>query len=237
MTASYFISIQDSDSNKIEIKIISYNIHSGTDRNMIPTLFDTINFLKKSKADIICLQEVNESSKVGFQVSSLKEELNMYSHFGANVVNNNANYGLATYTKYKIIDKKHVYLSSTKEQRGFLHTTVKVKNKNLNIINVHLGLDDKERKKQVEELKSYITSLKKDYFIILGDFNEGNISFNDEIIIDVAEELNKSNILTFSMGLDRIDYMFVSNNIKIESYEVLIKNMSDHYPIVAKIFI
>ena len=52
-----------------------------------------------------------------------------------------------------------------------------------------------------------------------------------------TEQENKSNILTFSIGLDRIDYMFVSNNIKVESYEVLIKNMSDHYPIVAKILI
>ena len=31
--------------------------------------------------------------------------------------------------------------------------------------------------------------------------------------------------------------MFVSNNIEVKSYEVLIKNMSDHYPIVAKISI
>ncbi len=85
----------DKNTEKIDIKIISYNIHSGTDKNMAPTLFDTINFLKKSNADIICLQEVNESSKVGFQVSSLKEELNMNLHFGANVVKNNTNYGFS----------------------------------------------------------------------------------------------------------------------------------------------
>ena len=42
---------------------------------MFPTLFDTIDFLKQCDADIICLQEVNESAKAGFQVSSLKEEL------------------------------------------------------------------------------------------------------------------------------------------------------------------
>ncbi len=50
----------------------------------------------------------------------------MNLHFGANVVANNTNYGLATYSKYKIIDEKHIYLSSTKEQ-GFLDTTIKVK--------------------------------------------------------------------------------------------------------------
>ena len=224
LIASFLGTSQDKNTEKIDIKIISYNIHSGTDKNMAPTLFDTINFLKKSNADIICLQEVNESSKVGFQVSSLKEELNMNLHFGAN-------------SKYKIISQKHVYLSSTREQRGFLHTTVRVKEKKLHIINIHLGLGNKERKKQINELQNYIKGLKKDYFVVLGDFNEGNLSLDDEIIIDVAEKLNKSNILTFSTELDRIDYMFVSNNIEVKSYEVLIKNMSDHYPIVAKISI
>ena len=57
-----------------EINIISYNIHSGLNKNMFPTLFDTIDFLKQSNADIICLQEVNESARAGFQVSSFKEE-------------------------------------------------------------------------------------------------------------------------------------------------------------------
>lgn len=147
LIASFLGTSQDKNTEKIDIKIISYNIHSGTDKNMAPTLFDTINFLKKSNADIICLQEVNESSKVGFQVSSLKEELNMNLHFGANVVKNNTNYGLATYSKYKIISQKHVYLSSTREQRGFLHTTVRVKDKKLHIINIHLGLGDKRTQK------------------------------------------------------------------------------------------
>ena len=90
---------------------------------------------------------------------------------------------------------------------------------------------------KVKELEEYLRKLKNSYFIILGDFNEGNLSLNNDMMIDAAEQLNKSNILTFSIGLDRIDYMFVSNNIKVESYEVLIKNMSDHYPIVAKILI
>ena len=49
-----------------EINIISYNIHSGLNKNMFPTLFDTIDFLKQSNADIICLQEVNESARAGF---------------------------------------------------------------------------------------------------------------------------------------------------------------------------
>ena len=47
-----------------EIKIISYNIHSGLNKDMFPTLFDIIDFLRMSDADIICLQEVNESANI-----------------------------------------------------------------------------------------------------------------------------------------------------------------------------
>ena len=58
------------------------------------------------------LQEVNESARAGFQVSSFKEELKMNSHFGANVVDLGFNYGLVTYSKYPIKGEEHIYLSS-----------------------------------------------------------------------------------------------------------------------------
>ena len=217
-----------------DIKIVSYNIHSGVDKDMFPTLFDIIDFLKHSDADIICLQEVNESAKVGFQVSSLKEELGMYSHFGANVVNLNSNYGLVTYSKYKIIRQNHVYLSSNKEQRGILHTVIDVRGKNVNVINVHLGTDKDEQKLQLKELEDFIDGLGNEPYIIAGDLNSSDINLNNNSI-DVAKKLDKSNTLTFALGLERIDYIFVSPNIKPINYRVVIKKLSDHYPIIAKL--
>ncbi len=201
---------------------------------MFPTLFDIIDFLKHCDADIICLQEVNESAKVGFQVSSLKEELGMNSHFGANVVNLNSNYGLVTYSKYKIIRQNHVYLSSFREQRGILHTVIDVKGKKVNIINVHLGTDKEEQKLQIKELQEFIYGLGKEEYIISGDFNAADINL-DKSCIDVAKKLDKSNTLTFALGLERIDYVFVSPNIEPINYKVIIKKMSDHYPIIAKL--
>jgi len=220
---------------KKEINIISYNIHSGLNKNMFPTLFDTIDFLKEADADIICLQEVNESVRAGFQVSSFKEELKMNSHFGANVVDLGYNYGLVTYSKYPIKGEEHIYLSSFREQRGMLHTVVKVDYRKLNIINVHLGLDNNEREIQIRELLDFIKKLGDEPYIVVGDFNQGSVSIDDNILKDVAKKLGKSNILTFPTGLDRIDYIFVSSNIEVLDYDVLIKDMSDHYPVFAKI--
>lgn len=222
-------------SPKTELKIVSYNIHSGLNKDMYPTLFDIIDFLKVIDADIICLQEVNESAKAGFQVSSLKEELKMNSHFGANVVDLGRNYGLVTYSKYPIKSENHIYLSSDREQRGMLHTKVKVRGRDLNVINVHLGVNKDKREIQIKELLDFIKQLENEPYIVVGDFNEGSMDIDSNILKDAAVELNRSNILTFTTGLYRIDYIFVSPNISVLEYEVLIKNMSDHYPIVAKI--
>lgn len=220
---------------KKEIKIVSYNIHSGLNKDMFPTLFDIIDFLRVLNADVICLQEVNESAKAGFQVSSFKEELKMYSHFGANVVELGSNYGLVTYSKYPIKSENHIYLSSEREQRGMLHTLINIDGRKIHIINVHLGLGKKERQVQVQELLEFIKKLGNEPYIVVGDFNEDNMPLEDGTLKDVAKQLDKANILTFAVGLERIDYIFTSPNIEILDYDVLIKNMSDHYPIVAKL--
>ncbi|MFI3209580.1 MAG: endonuclease/exonuclease/phosphatase family protein [Peptostreptococcaceae bacterium] len=220
--------------SKKELSIVSYNIHSGLDKHMFPTLYDTMNFLKNLDADIICLQEVNESSKAGFQVSSFKEELNMYSYFGANVLKSGNNYGLSIHSKYPIKYENHIYLTSKKEQRGMLHTTISIKGKKIDIINLHLGLSYEEQTVQIDEMLEYLKRLDNPY-IVVGDFNAYNLDIDEGILLDAAKETGNSNTLTLQAGLERIDYIFVSPKIDIIDYEVLIESMSDHYPIKAKI--
>lgn len=219
---------------KKEITVVSYNIHSGLDKNMFPTLFDTMNFLKNLNSDFICLQEVNESAKAGFQVSSFKEELDMESYFGANVEKSGNNYGLSIYSKYFIKEKNHIFLTSKKEQRGFLHIKASIKGKKINIINVHLGLDSKEQQTQLNELTNYVKNLKEPY-VVVGDFNMPFLELDENLFLDVSKELGKSNTLTIATGLERIDYIFVSPDIEILEYDVLIESMSDHYPIKARL--
>ena len=98
--------------------------------------------------------------ELDFKLVVLKKELKMNAHFGANVVNLGFNYGLVTYSKYPIKDEEHIYLSSFREQRGMLHTVVKVDYRKLHIINVHLGLDNEEREIQMRELIDFIKKLR-----------------------------------------------------------------------------
>jgi endonuclease/exonuclease/phosphatase family metal-dependent hydrolase len=219
---------------KDKVTIVSYNIHSGLDKDMAPSLDNIIKFLSLSKADIICLQEVNESAKVGFQVSSLQQKLGMYLHFGANVIKTGMNYGLVNYSKYPIIDQNHTFLSSSREQRGMLHSVVNVNGKDLNVINVHLGLDKEERRKQMNEIIKYVSKLEKPY-VLVGDFNQSYLDVDKNYFKDVAKELKQDHILTHITTLNRIDYILTSDDVEIVSYDVLFENMSDHYPIIVKI--
>ena len=83
-------------------------------------------------------------------------------------------------------------------------------------------------------MQEFIDGLGNETYIIAGDFNSENITLNNKSI-DIAKELDKSNTLTYSLGIERIDYIFTSPNIKPIDYRVIIKKMSDHYPIIAKI--
>lgn len=203
------------------MKLISYNIHVGMDEFRRFTLFQLIKYLKEQDADIICLQEV-----LYYQFNLMKLLLKMDGIFGLHVNNKKMRFGICILSKRKIIESNHFLLSSKKEQRGLLS----INSTDLLIINTHLGLDSDERKLQISEILDFAKG-KCDNIIICGDFNEKNInlfSYND-----IAKYLSKDMKPTFNKY--RIDYIFMSKNIKPKYYDVDEVFYSDHFPIIVEI--
>ena len=212
------------------MRVICYNIHSGTDKEKNPTLNEIIAYLKQQQSDIICLQEVLYS-----QYKKIKFRLRMDGIFAENVVDKE--FGVCILTKYKIVAQNHVLLTSKKEQRGFAHIKVKIEgDRYLNVINTHLGLDKDERVKQINEILDFISINLEGNIedlagsIVCGDFNEKNIYMNN--FNDVAVDLNKDNLPTFAKN--RIDYCFISENLTAKSYTVDEVYMSDHFPVIVE---
>lgn len=212
------------------MKIISYNIHTGTDKDKNRTLRQIAKYLKSQNCDIICLQEVLYS-----QYRMLKFYLQMDGSFAENV--SDKQYGICIFSKYKILVRNHVFLTSKKEQRGFAHIKVKIEgDRYLNVINTHLGLDKDERVKQINEILDFISINLEGNIedlagnIVCGDFNEKNIYMNN--FNDVAVDLNKDNLPTFAKN--RIDYCFISENLTAKSYTVDEVYMSDHFPVIVE---
>jgi endonuclease/exonuclease/phosphatase family metal-dependent hydrolase len=188
-----------------------------------------IKFFNESNSDIICLQEVLsfQSIKIGLLTKT-------HSSFAPNVANFISSYGLSIYSKYPIIESNHVSLTSKYEQRGFLHAVLKIsEDKVLNVINVHLGLNEYERNIQISEILDYVNKLEGDT-VVLGDFNQTNVSL--ETFIDIAQCHNLENTHSYSALNARIDYIFITNNqIYCSYYNVLEIDLSDHYPVLSKI--
>lgn len=216
------------------LKIISYNIHSGKNLYMLPQLNKVIGFLKNQRPHIIGIQEINENYLRGHQVSKVKNILKMNHHFGPNVKIGGGHYGVGSFTPFEILEKTLSPLPSEKEQRGLLHTVVKVDNKELHLFNTHLGLGHQERIKQLKAIEDYLSSI-KDPYILMGDFNSPTISFQHTDLKDAGKTMNQEDKATIRPYQKRIDYIFVSPSIEVLDYKVYYENMSDHYPVMAQI--
>jgi len=221
------------ENDKYFLKVMTYNIHSGKNILMRPQLAKIIDFLKKEQVHIIGMQEINENNKRGSQVSNIKNDLQMNHSFAPNVKIGDGYYGVSICTSFEIIEVNHIPLPSKKEQRGLIHTVLKVGNKELNILNTHLGLNTNYRTKQFEKIEKYLKSINSP-FILMGDFNTTNPQFNNIPMIDTAKKMNKTHLSTFMCSSKRIDYIFASKSIQVLNYNVIPVKMSDHYPVIVE---
>ncbi|MEG2787517.1 MAG: endonuclease/exonuclease/phosphatase family protein [Romboutsia sp.] len=208
------------------MKIVTYNIHKGMDLNNEDKVDEILKYLQIIEADVICIQEI---------LSDIHEriiyKLNIKGYFLSNVNLKEGKYGVSIYCNEKIFATKGYHLTSKKEQRGFIHLELYLSNKLINIINLHLGLDLGERKNQMEEIMDYVSHL-RGKIIICGDFNQINLSINN--FCDLARIFDSEDIETFPKSKSRIDYIYISNNIKPTKYSVDFINLSDHYPVIGE---
>lgn len=208
------------------MKILTYNIHRAMDENNKITLSKISNYLKEQDFDIICLQEV-----IYPVFAKLKLDLKMDGVFAANVIKPELLYGICIFSKEQIYKHEHILLTSKNEQRGFLCANILSKSYKLSVINTHLGLDKKERETQISEILDYIYDIRGKK-IICGDFNEKNISIND--YSDMATYTKNQNLCTFYKSDSRIDYLFASETINVDYYNVDKIRYSDHYPVIGE---
>ncbi|MCR1898082.1 endonuclease/exonuclease/phosphatase family protein [Irregularibacter muris] len=218
------------------LKLMTYNIHSGKNLKGQYTLPKIIDFIKNYSPDILALQEINENKKRGFQIREIKEILNMNVHFGPHVHIGKGQYGIATVSPFEIIGKQHILLPSIGEQRGMIHTQLRIKSKDVHILNTHLGLNILERKKQFQIIQKYLEGI-KDTVILMGDFNTTNLPLQSSLIYDASQGREDQDSPTLIKINKKIDFIMLSKNIQTISHKVVPVYFSDHFPVMAKIII
>lgn len=218
------------------IKVMTYNIHRGINKDNKLDLDGIAEVIKSSGADIIALQEVERFSvRTGFrdQIEYIADKLSMQYAYGKSINILNGQYGNAILSKFPIIEYKMNRLPSQGEQRTILKAGLNVNGNSISFYSTHLGLSQSERDLQVQEIVRLVEDDNR--FIIAGDFNSevDKLKGIFEKCRDSASIGDNGGRATFEEnGLSgRIDYIFVSNNFDVKEYDVLESDASDHYPV------
>lgn len=125
-----------------ELKILSYNVrmfdlYKWTKRANSGKMM--LDFINKSGADVICIQEfLTGSQKNAFTESQLSHLLSNYPYsqifYGSNI--GNLKYGLAVFTRYPIVNKKNIDFEQT--SNSAMSVDVDVEGTRVRVFNLHL---------------------------------------------------------------------------------------------------
>lgn len=231
-----------------KLRIMTYNIHHGADRNEVNTVDSIGYFIKSQSPDIVGLQEVDSvctrSGRVD-QMKRLAEITGMHYAFIPHFPYQGGSYGLGVLSKYPIVNTERKKLKLLKPgQNGdsvsMLFATIAVsRKKKILFVTAHYSAyDQATRDSQVTETFRYLDEYHLPV-ILTGDLNA---TPDNPVISRLTERLRNvdpSSKFTFpdDVPSKAIDYILVSPGHlkKVTNVTVPVVHHSDHRPLSADI--
>lgn len=223
----------------MKLKVLSWNIWVNSYYNHVR------DFLIKSNADIIGLQEVsgNDSTRNTVKLLTDLGFSNIFAPQPRPWAKNNREDGPAIFTKHKIISSKK-YVLSKEYGVGVVQADIKINDKPIHVFSTHLSHDHQSASTiQVDQVNKLLKLIPKTNSILMGDFNALPSSKTIKLVSNTFLNTDQGNKPTWSVypqGCEvcnpqkvdiRLDYIFTSNNIKTLSFKVEQSKGSDHLPI------
>ncbi len=228
------------------LTFLTFNIHSANNQAGNVTLEQIIEEIKETDAQIIGLQEVENRmprSDYKDQARLIAEELGYHYYYGENINILGVQYGNALLSKYPIIDaQNHKLPKKLLEPRGLIEARIDVEGTPYHVYVTHLGLNPVERDMQIDYINEQVSKREGNIFI-LGDFNNHPDSEEmqklDTFMVDSAAALDKCDLFTFTNWIEtpkeRIDRIYVSEQIDLKHHEVMLSEVSDHRRVITQI--
>ncbi|NHJ32670.1 MAG: hypothetical protein FK732_07400 [Asgard group archaeon] len=228
------------------LKVMTYNVHIGEDKNGTSNLLRLVESIRKADPDVIGLQE-SDMARIAFSnmdlVRFLAERLNMYYYYGPKTVT--GVYGVATLSKYPIEFAETYFMpSGTHSHRVIIRTDLRIGTELISFYNTHFGLEPEERHPQALFVWDLTYGASRTFMV--GDFNtkpnESEYLFFTHGFLDSWIEINPTGVNGTGFNGDtnrfprrRIDYIFYTNDFAILDVEVLTwAAESDHWPVFAE---
>ncbi len=230
------------------MNIMSFNTQhclSYTDRKIDFELM--ANTIKKFDPDIVGLNEIRSAGKspeFADQTKILSELSGIQYYYFAKAIDVplGGPYGNAILSKYPIVDAETVMIPDPEPKiQGRKYETrcvLKVRLENgLTVLVTHFGLNPDE---QINAVKTLTEHLQNKRCILMGDFN---VPPSDPVLFPIREMMTDTAdifvkaLLSFPSYAPntKIDYIFVSHDIKIDSADIPNVVASDHRPHIASI--
>lgn len=230
------------------VRVMSYNIRHARGQDDKVDVARIAEVIKKEKADIVGLQEVDKgvvrSGRVDLP-AELAKLTGMHVFFEKNIPYQGGEYGNAILSRYPILQQTNSYYKMIRagEQRALQQVVVDVKGRKLLFMNTHIDYrpDDTERLMNVVEMKEALKRYPGLPSILTGDFNDypnGRTHKSvKEAFADAWEAVGTGDGFTYPSDKprSRIDYIFYSQPETLKPIKawVVDTQASDHSPLVA----
>ncbi|TMM31399.1 endonuclease [Polaribacter aestuariivivens] len=253
--SSTFYKFSDKNSSlNSDLKVMSYNVKAfdffnvNTDSTSTKNGFD---FIADKNPDVLAIQEYYQSSKIKLS----------YPYKFIKTKNDKGKFGMAIYSKYKIINSGSLNLKNTSNNIIFIDIlketdTIRVYNFHLESLRIkpneeNFGEENSEKllnrvstsfKMQTQQALQFLEHEKNWHGkrIICGDFNNTayswvykKISMNKkDAFLEAGKGFGKTFNYWFPM---RIDFILVDEKAIVNQFKVFSEQYSDHFPVQAKI--
>lgn len=232
------------------VKILSYNIQHGIDhlkrlqtKEVIINLDKVAEIIKKYDADIVGLNEVYDApvENLEKQAKYIAEKIGYYYYFGKAINIKGGEYGNALLSKYPILSAENIEIPDPIEKkekvfyesRRIIKSVIKIEEIEYNVIVSHFGLANDEQTNATDLLLEIVEGMEN--IIFMGDLNmireKENIKRIEKVLINTLVDDSLS--FPSDNPVEKIDYIFVSKDIKINRAKILDEIFSDHLPHLA----
>lgn len=233
------------------MKIMSFNTQHCMDYITREIDFDLFaNVILSSGADIVGLNEMRgkgEQPDYTAQVDILSEKTGFYGYFAKAIDVGGANpYGNGILSRYPILKAETIPVPDPEEPmpdgkwyetRCLLKAVIDAPDGPVTVCVIHFGLNPDEQENAV---KTVLSAVEEERCVLMGDFN---VLPDDPVLIPIRERMFDTAECfaepKFSFPSDKpdrkIDYLFVSKDMKTLAADIPAIVASDHRPYTAEV--
>lgn len=221
------------------LRVLTYNLQQGYSADGEINFTGQVNLIKKidsqTRVDILGLQESDTARIANGNTDIVRyfaDQLDLYSYYGPKTVT--GTFGIALLSRFPILNPNTYYLYSSGEQTAVIVAQVQVGAKTFTILVTHLGNGGPLIQQQ--EVLGFAQA--KENLILMGDFNFVSTTPQYQLtagILDDAWLQGGSHIQDGAAfdPTDRIDYIFSSHQLHINSSTFYAGPESDHPALVS----